>query len=663
MAYGVRTFVSLSVLMLVGCGGGNSGTTTPIPPTPTPAGSLSAVASDDQLLESIVKGLTETRAVDADNAAGDTLAVTEDASGAAPAPMPDSGFSTTYTQERNVDEFDVVKYDGSFMYVAPMRGYSGCCFALELADAALVAPEPVNARAIRVLETDPANATATALSEIPLEETESVQGLYLAGDRLTAITTETFFGGFGAPWIDIAYWASESVGIKIFDVSDPTAPTLAWDAQIDGGFVQSRRIGDTLYVINRFTPQIDGIDYNVADATARSTNQALLTDVSLDDLLPKMRIDGEEVDLVAPERCFITTEAADVVGYPVLTTITAISISDPDVRETLCYNEAAYGVYVSAQSVYLTQYRWDPESAIDTTRIHKFALSGLSYRGSGDVDGLVWTGGQSDFRMSEHEGRLRVVSTQYTFDEGDWVDHLVHVLAESTTRPALEQIGKLPNDANPEEIGKPNEQLYGVRFFGDRAYLVTFEQIDPLYVLDLSDPTNPLLAGELEVTGFSDFLHPVSNDLLLGLGQGGSGSVKLELFDVSDMANPRSLSTQELGGRGSYSEARYDRHAFTYLSGTDTDRFAIPADLYSLNGDFSATESGLYFFEIMDKADPSLASLNEAGSIVIDPSPGQPWFYGTRHRSVIHDDTVYYIRNDVVWAGFWGQSGDERGPF
>ncbi|MDG1813652.1 MAG: beta-propeller domain-containing protein [Porticoccaceae bacterium] len=87
-------------------------------------------------------------------------------------------------------------------------------------------------------------------------------------------------------------------------------------------------------------------------------------------------------------------------------------------------------------------------------------------------------------------------------------------------------------------MGKPNEDLYGVRSFGKKLYLVTFECIDPLYVLDLSNPLDPLIAGGLEVTGFSGFLHPVSDDLLLGLGEGEEGRLKLELFNVSSMDGP-----------------------------------------------------------------------------------------------------------------------------
>ena len=150
------------------------------------------------------------------------------------------------------------------------------------------------------------------------------------------------------------------------------------------------------------------------------------------------------------------------------------------------------------------------------------------------------------------------------------------MLREKPGERALEIVGRLPNDTRPEEIGKPNEALFAVRFVGDRAYAVTFLRIDPLYVIDLSTPTDPRIAGELLIPGVSDFLHPVTDDLLLGLGMDGS-RFKLELFDTSVLEQPQSRGAITLGGISSGSPALWDRHAFTYLAGDDADRFAVPA--------------------------------------------------------------------------------------
>jgi hypothetical protein len=223
-------------------------------------------------------------------------------------------------------------------------------------------------------------------------------------------------------------------------------------------------------------------------------------------------------------------------------------------------------------------------------------------------------------------------------------------------------VSELPNENRPEEIGKPNEALYGVRFLGDRAFAVTFEQIDPLYVIDLQDPGDPFIAGELTVTGFSDFLHPVNDDLLLGLGIDENSSIKLELFDVSNITQPMSLGSELLGGSGSYSEARYDRHAFTYQADVNgVDRLTIPAEVYTSDGSGFA-ESGLFLFEIRDKDQPALATLNPVGSI-IPPTDGFDSPHVERSRAFIHDDTVYYIRDETVWAASWLAPTIVNGPF
>jgi hypothetical protein len=572
-------------------------------------------------------------------------------------------FTGTYTQELNVDELDAVRYDGEHLYVAPRR-YFHCCFVLAEAGAAADDARPEPERSIRILATDPATADASAVSTIPLGDTISVQGMYVDANRLFAFTGQSIYGHYGELWADAAIWAPETLGFRVYDVADKTNPQLEVEATIDGVFVDSRRIGNTVYLVSRYTPWIDGLHYYVQTAAQQAENEALLASVTLDDLLPKITLGGETRALVDPERCYVTTSGKD--PYAVITSITAIPLDNPAGFSTTCYSEDAYGVYVSENALYLTQFRPDAIAEADATRIHKFALAGtaVSYRGSGDIEGVVWRGGQADFRMSEHDGDLRLVASQFDWASDDFVDHQLYILRESSSAPELDVVATLPNSSRPEEIGKPNEALYGVRFLGDVAYAVTFEQIDPLYALDLSNPADPFIAGELEVTGFSDFLHPVSDELLLGLGRSAEGGIKLELFDVSDIAQPLSRGSEVIGGRGSYSEALYDRHAFAYQANVGgADRFTIPAQVFAEDGSWEFLGSALYLFEILDKDMPSMALLNPVGAI--EPPPADPDFpdWVERSRAFIHDDTVYYVRDEDVWAAFWESPGVVNGPF
>ena len=646
-------FCGFAALALAGCGSGSSSDGGGPGPDPEPTGLLSQVSDRDAFEASLKAGLTAMSTTEQlDLAAGGAAA---------------RNFTGTYTQEANVDEFDAVRYDGSHLYVAPRR-YFDCCFILALEDDAAGAVRPEPERSIRILETDPAGGSAQLASTIPLEDNISVQGMYVADETLFALTGQSIYGTYGELWADIAIWAPEKLGFSVYDVSDATDPQLEFEATIDGIFVESRRIGNTVYIVSRYTPYLDGLHYYVETAEQQAQNEDRLANATLDDLLPKITINGQTNNLVAPERCYIPTDPTEA-GYSVLTSITAVPLDDPENFSTTCYSQDAYGVYVSENSLYFTQFRPDVALARDTTRIHKFALQGteVRYRGSAAIVGTVWRGGQADFRMSEYQGDLRLIASQFDWNNEDFVDHTLYILREANTtaRRELQIVSTLPNDARPEEIGKPNEQLYGVRFLGDKAYAVTFLQIDPLYAIDLSDPSDPFIAGELEVTGFSDFLHPVNDDLLLGLGTGANGGVKLELFDVSNIAQPLSRGSAVLGGRGSYSEARYDRHAFTYQADVNgIDRFAIPANVYSPDGSYIFLGSSLYLFEIRDKNTPAVASLNSVGSISPPAIGGlvAP-YWASRNRAFIHDDAVYYVRDESVWSAFWQTPSIVNGPF
>lgn len=622
----------LTIFVLGGCGGSGIEIAAPEPAV----GLLRPVASAAELEASLKAGLTTRQ----ENAAPGLAAGASDSSG-----------TRTYNQDANVDEFDSVKYDGSQLFVAPVRTY-GCCFLA--ANSQLSAP--VDERSIRIFDTDPTSAAATLTAEIPLDDDVSVQGMYVLDDHLVALTATSFYGSYGDAWLGIGLWVPETPGISIYDLTVDT-PVKLYDMTFDGHFIDSRRIADTIYMVSRHAPAIDGLDYWPTTETARAANETRLAAVTLDEMLPTITINGSTQSLVDPGSCYIRSDD-DSAGYPVLTTITAIPVANPEAFKSVCYNEETYGVYISEDALYLTETVETIDQPGNDTRIHKFALGNDApvYRGSGEVTGMVWRGGQADFRMNEANGVLRLFSTATKDDADDRFDHRLYLLAEDSSGPDLEVLGQLPNNDQPQSIGKANEDLFGVRFLSDRAYAVTFERIDPLYVFDLSSPTDPLLAGELTVTGVSNMLHPVTDDLLLGLGRSDDNRIKLELFDVSNLSQPLSIGVELLGGPFSFSEAQWNRHAFTYLaSDTSADRLAIPADLATDDPmAYRIEESGLYLFEIRDKTLPNLASLIPMGSMIayrdgdtnIAPS-------ASRNRSVIDADAVYYVRDNAILTGFW----------
>ena len=681
---GIYTLSFLATL-LTACGGGGGSTATSPDPAPgpdlAPTGLLIPVQSNSELLATVQRGFT--------NTLNNNVARTEELAMTAPTEQDssESSYTTTYTLENNVDEHDAVKYDGEHLFIAPSRSMD-CCFIVD--DIAMVAeaeedieqsdaipepqPEPQESdRSIRILETDPENAGATEVGTIELDNSRTVEGLYTQDEQLVSISSSGWWGIFGDSFARVSNWEGQTTALDIYDISDITAPTPQMQIEFQGGFVNSRKKGDTIYLVARHTPNIDGFDYYPMEE-AISENETLLDELSIEDILPKVSVNGVESLLVDANECLITDpdnelSTADT-GYPTLTLLIAVNIVDQSIANATCYLEPTDGIYVSENAIYLTQV--DYRDTASRTLIHSYELSeDLTYQGSGVAEGSLYLNGDRDFRINEYEGHLRIVTTERTGDSSDSIDHRLSILKLNTQELEMELVATLPNKDRPEAIGKPNEDLYGVRFMGDTAYLVTFERIDPLYVLDLSTPTDPVIAGELMVTGFSDFLHPVSDQLLMGLGQDENGLTKLELFNVENMSSPYSLGTVTLGIEDglispdslnwSYSEARYNRHAFTYQVVSDTqDRFLVPATLSFYNEQSGyQDEDRLYLFEINDKNTALTASINEVGYITAKRN--ERW-YSSRNRGVIDGDAVYYINDSSVWSTLWSNPTQQEGP-
>jgi hypothetical protein len=635
----------VALLFAAGCGGEGSESAQP----PEQAGMLRPVHSRFEL-ESRLKA-----AVRAAPTPGE-LATIASASQAA-------SYSGTYTVEAQVDEADPVRYDGNLLAVASGRTLE-CCFAANARPAFVPTPVPPDDR-IRLLRTDAATGTATELAQIELESGKSVQGMYLAGDRLVALTSSAYFGTFGHFWSGLPFWAPHTHDIRIYDLSQPATPRKVFDAQIDGTFVASRRIGDQLYIVSRYAPR-----QLMDNEQPAATGPAAIEFGPLASLLPRITIDGDSRALVDPLRCYISTDDADG-DSAVITSITVIPLANPRHFQTTCYNEDAFGAHVSAESLYLLQGRSviSPQTGyyVSRTRVHRFAIGTGApvYRGSAEVDGTPWSVGQGDFRISESGGLLRLFTTEHIFDVADNQDHKLYVLRQSTTRKALEVVGQLPNDRRPEEIGKPSEALLGVRFQEDRAYAVTFRRSDPLYAFDLSDPADPRIAGTLELPGFSDLLHPVTPELLLGVGQAESGGVRVALFDVSRLDQPREVDGFSFGSH-TWSDARIDIHAFAYLkeAAPGTDHMAIPVDQHSEDGTSRFLRSSLQLFEVHGKSNAATARLLHAGQMVARDVASNPQAGRVRRsRAFLHPGSVFYVADDDVLGALWSQPVQVNGPF
>ena len=191
----------------------------------------------------------------------------------------------------------------------------------------------------------------------------------------------------------------------------------------------------------------------------------------------------------------------------------------------------------------------------------------------------------SQFALSEEQGVLRAASTA-GFD--DDAESLVTTLADRDGR--LVQLGQVGG------LGR-GERIFAVRFLGDVGYVVTFRQVDPLYTVDLADPARPVVRGELKIPGYSAYLHPLGDDLLLGVGQnatdeGRTTGLQLSLFDVSDLANPARLAQLQIGEKYSGSEVEWDHHAFLFWPATGLVVLPVDSETFSGAAGFTVSRAG-----------------------------------------------------------------------
>jgi hypothetical protein len=654
-------FVFMASALLASCGGGGGGSTNMPPPTViTPPAPKEPTGL---WINSETEGEAEGSGIADYTAKLTQIGMTRSATGGPvfeAAPVADAssdgnGFSTTYALEADVDEYDIVKYNGSTLAIAPSR--SGCCFVVEPRIASDALPPPPGGEGeteIALYRTDPSSGSASPAGVITLDEGQTAEGMYLSESRLQVLLSTAWWGAFGEQLTTSDGWLDEQVSLLNYDLTDVENPELTNTVTVEGALVASRRAGNEIFVISRHAPSIEGLVSYPQTEEEVANNEALLADATDTDILPEVRIDGEVVEPLTLDSCYRADPehplAEPAPSDSTLTTFLALSAVTGEILRAACTFEPVSGVYMGSTFIALTHVRWDLEPR--STLVHLLARDSFDYLGSESVEGELYSGGNADFRISESGGVLRLVTTEWTGDPEDRFTHRLFTLSPADSVPELDVLGSLGDDAEAR-IGKPNEDLYGVRFMGDRVYMVTFERIDPLYVIDLSDPSQPSVIGELEVPGFSDLLHEVSDDLLLGLGSSDRFFPKLELYNTSDVTSPTSQGLVELGADmdWSYSPAQYNRYAFTYLAEDEFDRLTVP---YAAGG-LSDTEDGEYvqvdriaLFEIANKNTPEEASVVPVGEVTL-----APYSVDGDTRVILDSEALYVISQADLLGGFW----------
>jgi hypothetical protein len=623
-------------------------------------------------------------------ATANTSTGTGEAAGAA-----SDAFSQTTRQEEGVDEDDLVKTDGRTLY--SYGGVLNTAPTLQAhrrnADGSLTAIGSMTlpaAAAIPAASTPPPPSstgatTGSASLAVPVGPSsyQRMEGLMLAsGAKKLASFRQVYSyepfvcqSDMACPAIAYGFSAS-TIALDLVSTRDDGSLRASTKVQIQGDVVSTRMVGTTLYLVSQHVPRLAA---ELAGTAAE--RDAALASLTASDLLPTYRVnDGDKQALVQETQCY--AQPGNTSRSLVVTTITAMDMAASNFTPvSRCFLGGAEAVYATPTSVYFATSRW-PEPTFDAqgrwvfsgdtqlrTDLHKFAISGtnITYRASGAVVGhLGWDRERSPYRLSEHAGDLRVITytgAQGWFAPADATNRdapapspaTLTVLRENAADQTLTTVATLPNAQRPAAIGKPNEQVYGVRFAGERAYVVTFRRTDPLYVLDLSNPADPKQAGALEVTGFSDSLYPLANGLLLGVGReadanGFVQSVKVALFDVANPQQPSEVKSLTFGGRGSFTALDFSSQGISFLNDGAKVRVALPMALSPNNGSFSSPTVSMQKMEV-DTTSRSLSLLTPmARGVPVDPND-----YGNvQYDRGVHIGANLYYYGAGMWSvGAW----------
>ncbi len=511
-----------------------------------------------------------------------------------------SEFSTTNTQEAGVDEADFLKNDGAFIYML------------------------ANGR-LHILDAWPAaEAHVVSTTDVPGE----AKRLYVYNDH--AVVFASAYGGYdpyGYGYGDCSYgYGCQFMGdgqpllISVFDLADKANPRLVRELHFSGSYLNSRRIGDILYAAVTFQEptapnlpdmpaELERYRWACADELAGAPtlpeidrqfdalfeeNRAQLLAMDVTDWLPGVSdIWYEGTEPVEQETVF-----ADCGGYYLdqadesraLLSLVSFDLAAPGPLTASSILSGPGAVYASTEALYVAvpheRYGMDVwydewASEDEATTIHKFAFeedaAGTRYVGSGIVEGHVL----NQFAMSEYEGNLRIATSNGMVPDPG-VHSAVTVLGERAG--ALVTLGKLDDIA-------PSEDIRAVRFGGASGYVVTFKKTDPLFVIDLSDPTDPRITGELKIPGFSTYMHFLDPTHLLTIGYDADdqgdfayfNGIALQVFDVTDGANPVQLHYESIGTRGTSSDAATNHLAFNYFA--PREMLAVPMLVCEGGGD------------------------------------------------------------------------------
>ena len=466
-----------------------------------------------------------------------------------------------------------------------------------------------------------------------------VRNVFLSGERVLVFSGQT--AQRSEPG---SRWAGQRAVLTMYDISNLSDPQHVATLTIDGDVLDARLVGTQVRVVTASSPDVDAPspvytpDGGISQ-TSKNELRAAVANTEVDDWIPTYTLhDGAGAE-VSKGRLVECTNLAHPETFSGLDTVAVSSFdmgSALQSRRTVGVIAGGQQIYATDTSTYVSTTDWSRDGSPSKTDLHKFvtAQSGASaYNGSGEVPGTLL----NQYAMSEYKDVLRVAST--VSERRGWVNS--SQTTEGVVTTLHEQDGALRQLGQVGGLGRQdNESIRAVRFIEERGYVVTFRQTDPLYVLDLRNAAAPKVVGELKIPGYSGYLHPVGENLLLGVGQSGLDSgtsgqsgVQFSLFDISDPASPRRIDAQTYGGGAAAAE--FDPRAFLYWQPRNL--IIAPTNLH---GDHRG--QGAFSGLVLLRANAD--GLKELGRLATIQA------YGTVNRSVVIGDTVYMLSDHALQA-------------
>ena len=551
----LSAIILISMVYVFGAAPGILQSPTGVLPNPTVSG-MHTFASTEELRNYLVNNSQEGNTYYYQGSGG-FAALTPSPASVNTARTESEDYSGTNIQVAGVDEADTVKTDGQYIYTisTPNTYYGPYYYGYGYAS---------QASSVYIVNADPQNAQVA--SKITFDNYTTPTGLFLSANssRLVVISNKYLpypsSEGPYSPAITPYYYSTGTTAVTIYDVSNKASPVLVRNFTVSGSYFNSRMIGDDVYLVT-------------------SQNAWVYNDVVT---LPVVYRDGAPSGASASTIYYADMNQS---SYYSFTSFYGIGVANDQQQPTnmTVLMSGASVMYVSTGNIYVTYPNW--VNGTQYTSVYRVKIDGLqlSFEAQGSVPGYTI----NQYAMDEYNGNLRIAT--------NIVDYMMPVpfggSAARTTQNAQTNNVYVLNQ-NLTIVGRleglaQGENLHSVRFMGDRCYLVTFVKTDPLFVIDVSQPQNPQVLGELKIPGYSDYLHPYDETHLIGVGKEAVGSasgdfawyqgLKLALFDVTDVNHPRQLSNYTIGDRGTDSAALYDPHAF--LFDKEKNLLVIPVNL------------------------------------------------------------------------------------